>query len=315
MANFALIGAGGFVAPRHLKAIRDTGSQLVAALDPNDSVGILDTYFPDADFFISYERFERYLEKLRITQHADAVDYVSVCSPNYLHDSHIRLALHANAHAICEKPLVINAWNLLSLQELEAKTGKRVNTVLQLRLHPALMALKASLDAQHNRQRADVVLTYITRRGRWYHISWKGDEEKSGGLAMNIGIHFFDLLLWLFGQADTSEVHLAQKDKMAGAIELEWARVRWYLSVDYTDLPAHVQQQGGYAFRSLTIDGQEVEFSEGFGDLHTRVYEQVLAGRGFGIEAARPSLELVYGIRHAEPVASDALHPLLKGGA
>lgn len=315
MKHFALIGVGGFVAPRHLKAIRDTGSTLSAALDPNDSVGILDSYFPDAHFFVSYERFERFIEKLRITQPEQAVEYVSVCSPNYLHDSHIRLALHADAHAICEKPLVINAWNLQSLQELEAKTGKRVNTVLQLRLHPALMALKAKLDAEPARERADVVLTYITRRGRWYHISWKGDEEKSGGLAMNIGIHFFDLLLWLFGEVERSEVHLARSDKMAGVVDLARARVRWFLSVDERDLPETVRANGGYAFRSLTIDGQEVEFSEGFGDLHTRVYEQVLAGNGFGIETARPSLELVYQIRHAEAVTSpDALHPILKGG-
>lgn len=315
MKHFALIGVGGFVAPRHLKAIRDTGNTLIAALDPNDSVGILDSYFPDAHFFVSYERFERFIEKLRITQPEQAVEYVSVCSPNYLHDSHIRLALHANAHAICEKPLVINSWNLQSLQELEAKTGKRVNTVLQLRLHPALMALKAKLDAEPARERADVVLTYITRRGRWYHISWKGDEEKSGGLAMNIGIHFFDLLLWLFGDVERSEVHLARPDKMAGAVELARARVRWFLSVDERDLPETVRANGGYAFRSLTIDGQEVEFSEGFGDLHTRVYEQVLAGNGFGIETARPSLEFVYQIRHAEVATNpDALHPILKGG-
>jgi UDP-N-acetyl-2-amino-2-deoxyglucuronate dehydrogenase len=314
--HFALIGVGGFVAPRHLKAIRDTGNTLTAALDPNDSVGILDSYFPDAHFFVSYERFERFIEKIRITQPEQAVEYVSVCSPNYLHDSHIRLALHANAHAICEKPLVINAWNLQSLQELEAKTGKRVNTVLQLRLHPALMALKAKLDAEPARERADVVLTYITRRGRWYHISWKGDEEKSGGLAMNIGIHFFDLLLWLFGDVERSEVHLSEPDKMAGVVELARARVRWFLSVDERDLPQTVRANGGYAFRSLTIDGQEVEFSEGFSDLHTRVYEQVLAGNGFGIEAARPSLELVYQIRHAEIAArSDSLHPILRGGA
>ncbi len=315
MSHFALIGVGGFVAPRHLKAIRDTGNTLIAALDPNDSVGILDSYFPDAHFFVSYERFERFLEKLRITQPEQAVEYVSVCSPNYLHDSHIRLALHANAHAICEKPLVINAWNLQSLQELEAKTGKRVNTVLQLRLHPALMALKAKLEAEPARERADVVLTYITRRGRWYHISWKGDEEKSGGLAMNIGIHFFDLLLWLFGEVERSEVHLSQRDKMAGVVDLARARVRWFLSVDERDLPEAVRVNGGYAFRSLTIDGQEVEFSEGFGDLHTRVYEQVLAGKGFGIETARPSLELVYQIRHAEAAVNpDGLHPILKGG-
>lgn len=312
MKNFALIGAAGFVAPRHMRAIRDTGNTLAAALDPHDSVGILDSYFPDAHFFTSFERFERHLEKLRFQDVEPPVDYVSICSPNYLHDTHIRLALHVGADAICEKPLVINDWNLQSLVELEAKTGHKINTVLQLRLHPSLIALKEKLESQKNRERQDIVLTYITRRGQWYHTSWKGEEEKAGGLAMNIGIHFFDLLLWLFGAAEKSEVHLAQPDKMAGAIELEWGRVRWYLSVDFNDLPASYRENNKYAMRSITMNGEEIEFSEGFTDLHTRLYEQILAGNGFGIEAARPSIELVQTIRRAETSANRAnMHPLL----
>lgn len=312
MKHFALIGAAGFVAPRHFKAIKDTGNTLIAALDPHDSVGILDSYFPEARFFTSFERFERHLEKLRFQTEEPRVEYVSICSPNYLHDTHTRLALHVGADAICEKPLVINEWNLRSLEELEAKTGRKVYTVLQLRLLPPLVELKERLEAQPNRRNQDVVLTYITRRGQWYHTSWKGDEEKSGGLAMNIGIHFFDLLTWLFGKAERSEVHLARPDKMAGLLELEWARVRWYLSVDVNDLPEATRRAGKFAFRSITLDGQEMEFSEGFTDLHTRVYEQVLAGNGFGIDAARPSIEMVYGIRHADVIASPQfVHPML----
>lgn len=306
-----MTGVAGFVAPRHLKAIRDTGSTLVAALDPHDSVGILDSYFPDARFFISYERFERHLEKQRHIRDGQPIDYLSVCSPNYLHDTHIRLGLHVGADVICEKPLVINTWNLDSIAELEAKTGRRVYTVLQLRLHPTLTALKARLEAEQHAGRRDIVLTYITRRGSWYHTSWKGDEEKSGGLAMNIGIHFFDLLLWLFGSAEKSVVHLARPDKMAGALELERARVRWYLSVDEHDLPAEQRQAGRFAYRSLTMDGEAIEFSEGFTDLHTRVYEQALAGGGFGLEAARPSIELVYDIRHREIETSGEKHPMI----
>ncbi len=313
MKQFAMVGVAGFVAPRHLKAIRDTGSTLAAALDPHDSVGLLDSYFPEAKFFASFERFERYLQKLRFQDVEPQIDYVSICSPNYLHDTHMRLALHAGAHAICEKPLVINTWNLESLAELEAKTGKRVNTVLQLRLHPVLIDLQAKLAGETPREKYDVVLTYITRRGQWYHTSWKGDEEKSGGLAMNIGIHFFDLLIWLFGQPEASDVHLAQPDKMAGVLELERARVRWYLSVDVNDLPESSRAAGKFALRSLTMNGQEIEFSEGFGDLHTRIYERVLAGQGFGIEDARPSIELVYGIRHADlAVNPSQVHPMLK---
>jgi UDP-N-acetyl-2-amino-2-deoxyglucuronate dehydrogenase len=311
MKRFAMTGVAGFVAPRHLRAIRDTGNTLIAGLDPHDSVGLLDSYFPEANFFTSFERFERHLEKQRFQSDGEPVDYLSVCSPNYLHDTHIRLALHAGANAICEKPLVINTWNLQSLLELEAKSGKRVFTVLQLRLLPILIDLKQQLEAQGRREKADVVLTYMTRRGRWYHTSWKGDEEKSGGLAMNIGIHFFDLLMWLFGSTVHSEVHLVKPDKMAGALDLEWANVRWYLSVDSNDIPIEQRQAGKFAYRSLTMNGQAIEFSDGFTDLHTHVYEDILAGKGYGIEVARPSIELVHSIRHGEVVTSRNLHPML----
>jgi UDP-N-acetyl-2-amino-2-deoxyglucuronate dehydrogenase len=313
MKNFAMTGVAGFIAPKHLKAIRDTGNTLLAAVDPHDSVGLLDSYFPDARFFTEPERFERFLEKRRFQGEDQRIHYMSICSPNYLHDAHIRMALREKAHAICEKPLVINPWNLDPLAELEAETGCRIFTVLQLRLHPPLAALQRQLEGR--RDKADVVLTYVTRRGRWYDTSWKGSEEKSGGVAMNIGIHFFDLLLWLFGPMESSVVHLRDKRRMAGALELERARVRWFLSVDWDDIPADYRQSGKYAFRSITVDGEEVEFSDGFGDLHTRVYENVLAGCGFGIADARPSIELVYAVRTGDvtPSTHDA-HPfLLKG--
>jgi UDP-N-acetyl-2-amino-2-deoxyglucuronate dehydrogenase len=308
--TFGLIGAAGFVAPRHLKAIHDTGNTLAVALDPHDSVGILDSYFPEAQFFTSFERFERHIEKLRLA--GTPLDYMSVCSPNYLHDTHIRLGLHAGANVICEKPLVINPWNLDALEETEAQTGKRVNTVLQLRLLPTLVDIKARLDAEGQRER-DVVLTYITRRGQWYHTSWKGDPEKSGGLALNIGIHLFDLLYWLFGPVEQAEVHLARPDKMAGFLRLAGARVRWYLSVDSGDLPAGTLESGRFAYRTITLDGTEIEFSEGFGDLHTRVYEKAIAGEGFRIADARPSIEMVYNIRESDvTVPNENAHPILK---
>jgi UDP-N-acetyl-2-amino-2-deoxyglucuronate dehydrogenase len=313
MKNFAMTGVAGFIAPRHLKAIRDTGNTLVAAVDPHDSVGLLDSYFPDARFFTEPERFERFLEKRRFQDADERVHYVSICSPNYLHDAHIRMALREKANAICEKPLVVNPWNLDPLAELEAETGSHIYTVLQLRLHPAMAALRQQVAERQDK--AQVVLTYVTRRGRWYDISWKGFEEKSGGVAMNIGIHFFDLLLWLFGPMQRSTLHLRDRRRMAGMLELERASVRWFLSVDWDDLPASHQQQGKYAFRSITVDGQEIEFSEGFGDLHTRVYEDILAGRGFGIADARPSIELVYAVRTGD-VSSQitAAHPFVTAG-
>ena len=315
MRNFAIIGAGGFVAPRHLAAIRDTGNRLVAAIDPNDSVGVLDRYFPDVRFFTEIERFDRFLEKLRRRGEEERAHFVSVCSPNYLHDAHVRLAMRLHADAICEKPLVVSPWNLDQLVELESEYGRRVYTVLQLREHPALLALRARITggaSAASGRKHDVVLTYVTRRGPWYFVSWKGSPEKSGGVAMNIGVHFFDLLGWLFGKVEASAVHLAEPARMAGSLELERARVRWFLSVDGQDLPAGSLDSGRPAFRSLTLDGEEVEFSEGFADLHTRVYAGVLAGRGYGIEDARPSIELVHRLRHAPvtPRGGDR-HPAL----
>ncbi len=311
--NFAVIGVGGYIAPRHLRAIRDTGNRLVAAVDPKDSVGILDQFGFDVRFFTEIERFDRHLEKLRRGPQENRIHYVSVCSPNYLHDAHCRLALRVGADVICEKPLVINPWNLEPLAELEAETGHKINTVLQLRLHPELLKLRARLAAEKGRQR-EVILTYITSRGNWYHVSWKGQAEKSGGIAVNIGIHLFDLLLWLFGPAGDLKVHHADERRMSGWLDLETARVRWFLSVDPNDLPAAVKAAGKTTFRSIALDGQEVEFSEGFTDLHTRVYEETLAGRGFGIAAARPSIELTYRIRTAPIVPPDSeAHPLLTG--
>jgi len=315
MKNFALVGAAGYIAPRHLKAIHDTGNRLAAALDPSDSVGILDRYFPEALFFTEPERFERYLEKQRYASEADRIDYVSVCSPNSLHDSHIRMALRAGADAICEKPMVINPWNLDALKLLEQETGHRVYTVLQLRLHPPLAALKHRLESEPSPRRADVTLTYITQRGPWYDISWKGSEEKSGGLAMNIGVHFFDLCLWLFGDVQESALHLAEPRRMAGRLELERARVRWFLSIQGDDIPEAMLREGQTAYRSMTLDGEELEFSQGFTDLHTEVYRNIVAGKGPGIDDARPSIELVYTIRQSGLTDSqDNAHPYVAGG-
>jgi UDP-N-acetyl-2-amino-2-deoxyglucuronate dehydrogenase len=312
MATFALIGVAGYIAPRHLQAIHDTGNRLVAAADSHDSVGIIDRYFPQTRFFTEIERFDRFMEKQRRSDGPDRVEWLSVCSPNYLHDAHIRLGLRVHANVICEKPLVINPWNLDQLVELEEEFGRRVHTILQLRLHPSMIELKQRLDAEGDGPRRDIILTYITPRGRWYDVSWKGSEEKSGGVAMNIGIHFFDLLCWLFGPVDRTQVHLLQPDKMSGMLELERARVRWYLSLDANDLPNHNRQGSLQPFRSITVDGEELEFSTGFTDLHTRVYEATLAGHGFTIEDARPSITLVHQIRTSEVVTSaQDKHPLL----
>jgi UDP-N-acetyl-2-amino-2-deoxyglucuronate dehydrogenase len=314
--NFAVTGVAGYISPRHLTAIRDTGNLLVAATDPHDSVGILDQYSFDVRFFPEIERFDRHLDKLRRGPAENRVHYVSICSPNYLHDAHVRLALRNGASVICEKPLVINPWNLDPLQELERETGKRISTVLQLRVHPALMALKASVAALPDAHRHDVVLTYATARGHWYGMSWKGSEERSGGLATNIGIHFFDLLLWLFGGVVRSEVHIKEPKRMAGFLELKRADVRWLLSTDTRDLPFEARPGSKTTYRSILMDGKEVEFTEGFADLHTRVYQRVLAGEGFGIDDARPSIELVHRIRTSP--AADArgeVHPLLVAGA
>jgi UDP-N-acetyl-2-amino-2-deoxyglucuronate dehydrogenase len=313
MKNFALTGTAGYIAPRHLRAIRDTGNRLVAACDPHDAVGILDSFFPDAAYFREYERFDRHVELLKRRAPEEHVHYVSVCSPNHLHDAHVRHALRSGADAICEKPLVLNPWNLDALEDLERETGHRVSTILQLRVHPALVALKEKLDARRD-HRAQVVLSYVTSRGTWYRYSWKGDEEKSGGLGTNIGIHFFDLLMWLFGPSRREEVALAEPTRVSGTLELERADVLWFLSIDRRDLPFPAVPGGKTTFRSIAIDGEEVEFSEGFTDLHTRVYEETLAGRGFGISAARASVEVAYRIRSASAAASpSALHPFLRG--
>ncbi len=311
--NFAVIGVGGYIAPRHLKAIRDTGNRLVAAVDPKDSVGLLDQFSFDVKFFTEIERFDRHLEKLRRASEEERVHYVSICSPNYLHDAHCRLAMRVGADVICEKPLVINPWNLDALQEIESETGRKVNTVLQLRVHPELLKIKEQIESGGSNEKRDVVLTYVTSRGNWYHVSWKGQKEKSGGVATNIGIHLFDLLLWLFGAAGQIKIHHADDKRMAGFLELEKARVRWFLSVDRNDLPEFVRQTNKTTYRSITVDGREVEFSEGFTDLHTRVYEKTLAGNGFGIADARPSIELTYRIRTADVSPINALaHPFLK---
>lgn len=310
MMNFAITGVSGFVAPRHLKAIRDTGNRLVAAADPHDAAGLLDQYSFDVRFFTEIERFDRHLEKLRRGADADRVHYLSVCSPNYLHDAHVRLALRVGAHAICEKPLVINPWNLDALQELEHETGSRVYNVLQLRLHPTLIDLRERLLKRSGDH--EVSLTYITARGGWYDVSWKGSVERSGGVATNIGIHFFDLLLWLFGPVEQTAVHLREPKRVSGHLQLQRARVRWFLSTDARDLPFPPEPGVKTTFRSIVVDGEEVVFTDGFTDLHTRVYEEVLAGRGAGIVDARPSVELAYRIREVPLSSATATgHPMV----
>lgn len=295
--NFGLIGAGGYIAPRHLKAIKETGNQLVAALDKYDGVGIMDSFFPDAEFFTEPERFDRFMDKLRRRNPGNKIDYVSICSPNYLHDAHIRLALRNEAHAICEKPLVLNPWNLDALSELEHETGKRIYTILQLRLHPAIIALREQIANGPADKVYDVDLTYITSRGKWYHISWKGDISKSGGIATNIGVHFFDMLTWIFGGIRENTVKEHTGDHASGYLLLDKARVNWFLSINPDYLPESAVKSGKRTYRSITMDGSEIEFSEGFTDLHTRSYEQILAGNGFGLEDSRKSIEIVQAIR------------------
>jgi UDP-N-acetyl-2-amino-2-deoxyglucuronate dehydrogenase len=310
--RFALIGAAGYVAPRHMKAIRDAGHVLVAALDPNDSVGILDSYFPDADFFTEFERFDRHLDKLR--RRGSKVDYISICSPNYLHDAHIRFALRNRAHAICEKPTVLNPWNLDALEEIEQETDCRVFTILQLRLHPAIVALKRRIDAVPSATH-DVDVTYVTSRGHWYHSSWKGDITKSGGIATNIGLHFFDVLAWVFGEPRQSVVHVNGPDTAAGVLTLERAQVRWFLSINSDHIPAPQRQSGHRTYRSITVGGDHVELSEGFADLHTASYREILDGRGFELEEARTAVQIVADIRRAEVVAPRGdVHPLCAAG-
>jgi UDP-N-acetyl-2-amino-2-deoxyglucuronate dehydrogenase len=316
MKNFAIIGVGGYIAPRHLKAIKETGNRLVAALDVNDSVGILDRFFPDVPFFTEFERFDRFVEKLRRQGGENKIDYVVVCSPNYLHDAHIRFALRIGANAICEKPLVLNPWNLDALQEMEKESGCTVNTILQLRVHPALVALRESLQSsikEPQSSKHEVVLTYITSRGPWYLNSWKGNLEKSGGVATNIGIHFFDLLIWLFGSVQNNDVQYADALKSGGFIELDHAKVKWFLSIDRNDLPESATECGLSTFRSITVDGKEIEFSEGFTDLHTVVYQRTMEGNGFGLNDARPAIALAHDIRHAKQSGvSSVSHPFLQ---
>jgi UDP-N-acetyl-2-amino-2-deoxyglucuronate dehydrogenase len=310
--NFALIGAGGYIAPRHMRAIKDTGNVLTACLDKNDSVGIIDTFFPEADFFTEFERFDRHLEKLR-RENGQKIDYVSICSPNYLHDAHVRFALRIDANAICEKPLVLNPWNVESLTEIAEETGRNIFAILQLRLHPAIAKLKAQLDECPKDRKYDIDLAYIAPRGRWYMISWKGDVAKSGGVATNIGIHFFDMLQWIFGEVQYSIVQVSEYNKAAGLLELKKARVRWFLSLDRDDLPIKQNKIDNKAYRSITIDDEEIEFSDGFEDLHTQSYQNILNGHGFTMKDALPSIEIVSTIRHATPVGLKGdYHPLLK---
>jgi len=311
MKDFALIGVAGYIAPRHLQAIRDTKNNLVAALDKFDTVGILDSYFPSADFFTEFERFDRHLDKQR--RQGKKIDYVSICTPNYLHDSHIRFALRHQADAICEKPLVLNPWNVDALGEIEKETGKKIYTILQLRLHPSIIALKKQIEEGPKDKIYDVDLTYMTSRGHWYQMSWKGEVLKSGGIATNIGVHFFDMLAWVFGEVKKNTVHTLTDDSAAGFLELEKARVRWFLSIDYNDIPDDVKVKGKRTYRSLTMEGQEIEFSDGFTDLHTTSYHQILSGNGFGLNEARTSIQTVYEIRNQSPAPLQGdYHPLAK---
>lgn len=308
MTSYALVGASGYIAPRHMKAIKETGGDLVVAFDPNDSVGILDSHFPDAHFFTEFERFDRHVDKLK--RKGERLDYVAICSPNYLHDAHCRFALRSGADAICEKPLVLNPWNIDGLADIENDTGKRIFSILQLRLHPAIIALRDKF--ANSTKRHQVQLTYCTSRGRWYHASWKGHDSKSGGVATNIGVHFFDMLGFVFGKVLSNHVHLKSPERAAGFLECERADVSWFLSVDRNDLPESVQGMKT-TYRSITVDGEEVEFSEGFTDLHTRSYEEVLKGRGFGLDAVRPSIEIVSNFRHhAIETHSGIVHPFAR---
>lgn len=311
MKNFVLIGAAGYIAPRHLKAIKDTGNKLVAALDKFDSVGIMDSFFPDASFFVEFERFDRHLEKLK--RAGESIDYLSICSPNYLHDSHIRFGLRQGVSVICEKPLVLNPWNVEALSEIQEETGSETYNILQLRLHPDIIKLREQVMSADPNKTYDIDLTYITSRGNWYYTSWKGDIHKSGGIATNIGIHFFDMLIWIFGDVKDNIIHLHQHDRAAGLLILEKARVRWFLSINENMLPAEVSAKNQSTYRSIKIAGNEIEFSDGFKDLHTKSYQQILDGHGFKLIEALPSIELVHTIRTTVPVGVKGdYHPLAK---
>ncbi|MCX6234891.1 MAG: Gfo/Idh/MocA family oxidoreductase [Bacteroidetes bacterium] len=310
--RFALIGAAGFIAPRHMKAIKETGNDLIVMLDPCDSVGVIDSYFPDADFFTEPERFDRHIDKLR-RQGEKKIDYISICSPNYLHDAHIRLTLRNDAHAICEKPLVLNPWNVDALDEIEKETGKKINVILQLRLHPVIQELKKKISESSQNKIYDIDLTYITSRGRWYFYSWKGDIIKSGGVATNIGVHFFDVLTSIFGDVEQSTVHFSDQKTVAGFLYLKNARIRWLLSLDFELLPDEIKARGQQTYRSLTLDGKEIEFSEGFTDLHTVSYKKILEGDGFTVHDARPGIRIAYEIRNALPSGLKGdYHPFLQ---
>lgn len=311
MKNFALIGAAGYIAPRHMKAIKETNNNLVAALDRFDSVGIIDSHFPDADFFTEPERFDRHLSKLRVK--GQKIDYVSICSPNYLHDAHIRLGLRNGADTICEKPLVLSPWNIDALEEIEKETGGKINNILQLRLHPSIIALKKKIQEGPADKIYDIDLSYLTSRGKWYHVSWKGDHAKSGGIATNIGVHFYDMLTWIFGPVQENVTHVLEEDRAAGFLQLEKARVRWFLSVNYDLIPKHIKVTGQRTYRSIIVEGEEIEFSGGFTDLHTRSYEEILNGNGFDLQEAKPSIEIVHAIRNATPQGlKGEYHPFCK---
>lgn len=313
MKNFALVGAAGYIAPRHMQAIKATGNRMVAAMDPSDSVGIIDSYFPDCSFFTEFERFDRQIDKLHREGSDERVHFVSICSPNYLHDSHIRFALRSDADAICEKPLVVNPWNIDGLIDAEQASGRRVNTILQLRLHPEIIRLRERFLAEpSDASKHDVDLTYVTGRGRWYLFSWKGEEKKSGGIVANIGVHFFDMLHFLFGELQSSKVHLSQETRAGGFLEYERARVRWFLSLDVSDVPAESRSAGQRTYRSITVDGEQIEFSGGFTDLHTQSYEKILAGEGFGLADSRAAIDTVAGIRSALPASTPVdVHPMV----
>ena len=312
MKNFALIGASGYIAPRHLKAIKDTDNNLLAALDRFDSVGIMDSYFPYAAFFVETERFDRHLEKLKYDKGIE-LDYVSICTPNYLHDAHIRMALRRGADAICEKPLVLNPWNLDALANMEKESGQRVWNILQLRLHQSIIDLKKKVDAAPKNKVFDIDLTYLTSRGNWYYTSWKGDYSKSGGIATNIGVHFYDMLSWIFGDVKENIVHVQTHDRASGYLEFERARVRWFLSINYDLIPQEIKAKGQRTYRSISIEDEELEFSGGFTDLHTKVYEGVLEGNGYGLEDARQAIEIVHTIRNSKPIGlKGEFHPFAK---
>ncbi|WP_424963014.1 Gfo/Idh/MocA family protein [Ekhidna sp.] len=312
MKNFTLIGASGYIAPRHMKAIKETNNKLIAALDNFDSVGVIDSFFPEADFFVEFERFDRHIEKLRYERDV-RVDYTSICTPNYLHDAHIRMALRRDSDAICEKPLVLNPWNIEKLAHVEKETGRKIWNILQLRVHPSIIALKEKIENGPKDKVYDVDLTYLTSRGHWYYTSWKGEVSKSGGIATNIGVHFYDMLSWVFGEVKNNIVHVHTHDRAAGYLEFERARVRWFLSINFDVIPDEVKAKGQRTYRSITIEGEELEFSDGFTDLHTKSYEEILKGNGYGIKDAQKAIEIVHDIRHLEPQGLKGdYHPFAK---